>query len=159
MSRDYGRSLKGERVYQAKRKRPKQNEKYTWVSALCTTGLFAHCELQGSMTGDAFLFYVTDILIPELKQHQVVIMDNLSCHKTPAILDAFHKAGRALVFLPPYSPDLSPIEECWSKFKASLKKWAARTQDDLITATQLALDSISQTDIIGWFRHFQTNIQ
>ena len=159
LARNYGRSTRGKRVYEAKRNRPKQSEKYTWISALSTESLFAHFELNGSMTGEAFLVYVQQILIPELKTNQIVVMDNLACHKMDAIAQAFNDAGQKILFLSPYSPDFSPIEECWSKFKSVLKKLAARTIPDFQQATEKALESITQSDIQGWFRHFQRNIQ
>jgi transposase len=159
MARTYGRALPEERVYEAKRTRPRQSEKYTWISALSSNKLFAHFELNGSMTGEAFLVYVQEILIPELEPNQIVLMDNLACHKMDSIAQAFKKAGQNILFLPPYSPDFSPIEECWSKFKATLKKSAARTIESFQQATDDALKSITQQDIQGWFRHFQRNIR
>lgn len=159
MSRNYARAKRAERIFEAKRQRPRITEKYTWISARSTEKLFAHFELRGSMTGDAFLFYVREILLPELKPQQVVVMDNLACHKMESVQAAFNEYGQEILFLPPYSPDFNPIEECWSKFKAILKKLAARTIESLQNATQIALESISKTDIDGWFRHFQYIIQ
>lgn len=159
MSRTHGRSLKGERVYEAKRQRPKISEKYTWISALSQDGLFAHFELNGSMTSEAFLVYVQQILLPALQPEQIVVMDNLACHKTDTVLQAFTDAGQQYIFLPPYSPEFSPIEECWSKFKAFLKKSAARTKEVLNIAVNEAIESITPEDIQGWFRHFSQNIQ
>ena len=159
MARSYGRAHSTKRVYEAKRQRPKQSEKYTWISALSTKHVFAHLEIYGSMTGNAFLYYVSEILLPELEPDQVVVMDNLSCHRTDAVQKTFQKAGIELLYLPPYSPDFNPIEECWSKFKSVLKKIAARTIESIQKATQEALKSISEQDIAGWFRHFQRNIQ
>lgn len=159
MSRTHGRALKGKRVYEAKRQRPKISEKYTWISALSKEGLFAHFELNGSMTSEAFLVYVQQILLPALQPEQIVVMDNLACHKTDAVLQAFLDAGQQYIFLPPYSPEFSPIEECWSKFKAFLKKSAARTKDALNIAVDEAIESIVPEDIQAWFRHFWANIQ
>ena len=159
MAREYGRSESGKRVYEGKRQHPQKKDKLTWVSALSNTKLFAHFEIKGSMTGAAFLTYVEEILLPELEPNQIVVMDNLACHKTEAVRNAFEKAGQRILFLPPYSPDLNPIKECWSKFKSFLKKEAARAVEALQHATQAALDSISQQDIQGWFRHFRRNIR
>ena len=159
MARAYGRSYSGERVFEAKRCRPKQREKLTWISAISTEKVFAHFEIFGSMTGCAFLYYVEHILIPELKKGQVVIMDNLSCHKMQAVKQAFEAANVDYLFLPPYSPDFNPIEECWSKFKAVLKRVSARTINALQAGVDIALNSISKQDIKGWFRHFQHTIQ
>ncbi len=158
MARNYGRSHSGERVYEAKRSRPKQSEKLTWISAISTEKVFAHFEIFGSMTGPAFLYYVKHILIPELEPEQIVVMDNLSCHKMQDVKDAFESAGVEYIFLPPYSPDFNPIEECWSKFKAILKREAARTIEALQMGVEQALESISNTDIDGWFKHFEQNI-
>ena len=159
MARNYGRAKSEQRIFEAKRNRPKQSEKYTWISALSSEKIFAHFEINGSMTGESFLCYVEEILIPELAPEQVVIMDNLACHKMEVIRQSFENAGQKYLFLPPYSPDFSPIEECWSKFKAILKKIAARTVKSMQEATEFALQSISTQDIEGWFRHFQSNIQ
>ncbi len=153
MSRDYGRSPKGQRVYEAKRMRPKAENKVTVIAALSLAGLLAPCELNGNLTGESFYAYVRDILIPELQPGQILILDNLSCHKVSGITDMLEQSGIQWRYLPPYSPDMSAIEECWSKIKAYLKGVAERTIDGLKNALLKAFDRITQSDILGWFKH------
>lgn len=153
MSRDYGRSPKGQRVHEAKRMRPKAENKLTLIAGLNLSGLLAPCELKGSLTGESFYAYVRDILIPELQPGQIVVLDNLSCHKVTGITDMLEKRGISCRYLPPYSPDFSPIEECWSKIKAYLKGCAERTIESLQKSLLKAFDRITLSDILGWFKH------
>lgn len=159
MTRSYGRALKGQRVYEAKHLRPPSGEKFTLIATLGLTGIKAPLEIQGSLNGSCFFTYVKDILLPELERGQVVVLDNLSCHKVSGIKELFEQAGVELKYLPSYSPDLSAIEEYWSKVKSYLKKVAARTVDDLREGLKIALDRISVSDIQGWFKHAGVNIQ
>lgn len=103
----------------------------TFVGALRRTGMTAPMMLDGPMNGVWFLAYVQQVLAPTLKPGDVVIMDNLAAHKSPAVRDAVEAAGARLLFLPPYSPDLNPIENAFAKLKALLRKAAARTLDQL----------------------------
>lgn len=157
-SRDYARSRRGQRVYEARRTRPKATEKFTLVAALGVSGFVAPWQLQGALTGDAFLLYVEAVLLPELKPGQILMMDNLSCHKVAGIQEACDAAGVQLLYLPPYSPDFSPIEEAWSKLKAYLKAQAARTVEALTTALVQGLETLSLQDIWGWFSHAGYNM-
>ena len=86
--------------------------------------------LDGAMHGAAFLAYVEQVLVPTLKPGDIVVMDNLPAHRSAAVRDAIRRAGAELRFLPPYSPDFNPIEMAFSKFKADLKRRAARTVTD-----------------------------
>ena len=107
------------------------------------------------MNGDAFLAYVEQILVPTLKPGDIVVMDNLSSHKLPAIREAIEAAGARLLYLPPYSPDLNPIENMWSKIKQALRSRSPRTQTELLSAAALAFDTISSADGLGFFLHAQ----
>jgi transposase len=123
----------------------------TFVGALRLSGMTAPMTLDGAMHGAAFLAYVEQVLAPTLKPGDIVIMDNLPAHKPVGVRQAIEAAGAELHFLPPYSPDLNPIEPAFSKFKALLKKAAARTLPDLWTAIATAIDAITATDCANFF--------
>ena len=112
----------------------------TFVGALRLEGMTAPMVLDGAMHGAAFLAYVEQVLVPTLTHGDIVIMDNLSVHKSAAVRQAIEAAGAELRFLPPYSPDFNPIEMAFSKLKAFLKKTAARTVDDLWEAIAIGID-------------------
>ena len=103
----------------------------TFTAGLSLNGLVAPMLLDGPMNGDAFLAYIRQVLVPELKNGMVVIMDNLRAHKVRDIRQAIEEAGARLLYLPPYSPDFNPIEMAFSKLKAALRKAAARTIPEL----------------------------
>lgn len=107
--------------------------------------------LDGAMHGGAFLAYVEQVLGPTLKPGDIVIMDNLSAHKSAAVRKAIEAAGAELRFLPPYSPDLNPIEMAFSKLKAFLKKVAARTIEDLWDAIANAIDTFTTIESKNYF--------
>ena len=91
-------------------------------------------------------------LLPSLKPGDIVILDNLSAHKGKAIQELIESVGAELWFLPPYSPDLNPIEKMWSKIKAILRQIKARTETELIAAIAQALDQITSKDVLGWYQ-------
>jgi len=107
--------------------------------------------LDGAMHGAAFLAYVEQVLVPTLTPGDIVIMDNLSVHKSAAVRQAITAAGAELRFLPPYSPDFNPIEMAFSKLKAFLKKTAARTVDDLWEAIAKGIDTFTPTECQNYF--------
>lgn len=123
----------------------------TFVAGLRNTGMMAPMVLDGPINRDAFTAYVTQVLVPELSPGDIVIMDNLSSHKGPAIREAIEAAGADLLFLPPYSPDFNPIEMAFSKLKALLKKAAARTLDALWDAIAEALPRLTSQDCANFF--------
>ena len=108
---------------------------------------------EGALNGDLFKAYVERMLAPSLKPGDIVIMDNLSSHKVKGIAGAIEAVGASVMYLPPYSPDLNPIELLWSKVKAILRKLKIRTKDLMDHAISQALDAISLDDIAAWFRH------
>jgi len=131
MARLRGRSLRGERCRAAV---PHGHWKTTTFTAgLRLNGLAAPMLLDGPMNGTAFLAYTEQVLAPELRPGDIVVMDNLPSHKISGVREAIEKVGAQLMFLPPYSPDFNPIEMAFSKLKALLRKAAARTVDDLWT--------------------------
>jgi transposase len=103
----------------------------TFIAGLRSSGLVAPLVLDGPMTGRAFLAYVEQVLAPALSPGDVVVLDNLAAHKVAGIEQAIRAAGASLMYLPPYSPDLNPIEQAFAKLKALLRKAAARTRDAL----------------------------
>lgn len=105
------------------------------------------------MDGAAFEVYVAQVLVPTLNPGDVVFMDNLSFHKAPHIRTLIESVGALLEFLPPYSPDLNPIELCWAKIKTALRAAKARTFEALLEALDEAFGSITKTDAKAWFAH------
>ena len=123
----------------------------TFTAGLRLSGLTAPMLLDGPMNGEAFLAYVEQALAPTLAQGDIVVMDNLSAHKPDGIRQAIERAGAALLFLPPYSPDFNPIEQAFAKLKALLRKAAARTLDDLSTAVAGLLDEFKPDECANYF--------
>ena len=125
----------------------------TVLGALSLEGMVEAMTIEGSTDGQVFSTFIEDVLVPALRPGQIVIMDNLSSHKVDGIQDAIEAVGARLEYLPPYSPDFSPIEKCWSKFKAILRAKAARTCEHLDQAITEAFDMITPQDARGWFAH------
>ena len=149
MARLYGRALKGERCCASV---PFGHWKTTTFTAgLRLSGLAAPCVLDGPMDGDAFLAYVRQVLAPELRPGAIVIMDNLPAHKIKGVREAIESVGAHLVYLPPYSPDLNPIENAFSKVKALLRKAAARTLEELWAAIAEALTDFTPQECANYF--------
>lgn len=123
----------------------------TMIGAVRLGGVDAAMVIEASTTAMVFETYVEQVLLPTLRPGDVVVMDNLSAHKGVAVLEAIESAGATLMFLPPYSPDLNPIESMWSKVKQFLRRAAARTFDTLVTAIGDALRSVTRDDCQGFF--------
>ena len=115
----------------------------TFVAGLRLSGIGAPMLIDGPMNGEAFLAYVRRVLAPTLRPGDVVVMDNLGCHKSPKVREAIEAAGAELRFLPPYSPDFNPIEFAFSKLKTLLRAAAARTREALWTTVGLMLDAVT----------------
>ncbi len=109
--------------------------------------------LEGATTREVFEAYLERLLVPALRPGQVVVMDNLSSHKGSRVRQLIEGRGCELMYLPPYSPDLNPIEEAFSKLKALLRSSAARTREALIEAMGAALNAITAQDVRGFFSH------
>ena len=149
MARLYGRSKRGTRC---RAPIPHGHWKTTTFTAgLRLSGLTAPMVLDGPMNGAAFLAYVEQVLAPTLSPGDIVIMDNLPAHKPLAIKRAIEKARAELRFLPPYSPDFNPIELAFAKFKAILRKAAARTIDDLWRVIAEALPNFTPAECANYF--------
>ena len=123
----------------------------TFVVGLRTTGLIAPTVVDGPMTGDVFVAYVQQQLVPTLKPGDVVVMDNLSSHKRAAVQTAIESAGAELRFLPPYSPDLNPIEQVFAKLKTLLRKAAERTVEATWRRIGQLLDHFSAEECANYF--------
>ena len=151
MTRRRGRAPAGQRVRASV---PYGHWKTTTVIAgLRTDGLVAPCLLDGPVNRDAFEAYVEQVLVPALRPGDLVVMDNLSSHKGPAVRKLIEAAGAELLYLPPYSPDLNPIENAFAKLKALLRKAAERTIDGLWSTTGKLLDSFTSAECRNYFAH------
>ena len=151
MTRLYGRAPRGHRVRGAA---PFGHWKtMTFVAALRLDGVTAPWLLDGAMDGDAFRTYIEHVLVPTLEPGDIVVMDNLPAHKVAAVRDALGRAGAQVFYLPPYSPDMNPIEQAFSKVKGLLRRAESRTREALIGAMGRALDAVSARDARGFFGH------
>jgi transposase len=129
MTRSHGRCARGERLRMGF---PHGHRKTTTlVAGLRLTGMVAPMVLEGPINGEWFKAYVTQVLAPGLRRGDIVIMDNLSSHKQAEVRELIEAAGATLLFLPPYSPDLNPIEKAFARLKAMLRKAAERTVSGL----------------------------
>jgi transposase len=156
MTRLYGRAENGDRVNDSA---PAGHwNTTTLIAAVGKDGPIAPFLIEGAIDGDVFLAYVEKFLAPALRPGDILVMDNLSTHKSAAALRLIEKRGASVLFLPPYSPDYNPIEKMWSKIKALLRKAAARTAEDLTNAVKAALNAVTADDIRGWFRSCGYNI-
>jgi transposase len=147
----YARAPKGERARGSVPRNRRKNT--TLIAALSLKGMGAALVLEGSANTTAFELYVEQVLTPSLHAGQIVVMDNLRAHKSARVRTAIEAKGCQLLFLPSYSPDLSPIEEAFSKLKTALRRAGARTREALEEAIAQALLSITAQDAQGWFQH------
>ena len=151
MTPRYGRAPRGQRVVGTAPRN--QGNNTTLVAALTLDGITAAMTLEGAMDRPAFDAFVAQVLVPTLRPGQVVIWDNLSVHKSLAAPHWIADAGCHLLWLPPYSPDFSPIEPAFSKLKTALRQTGARTREALDEAITAALATITDADALGWFAH------
>ncbi|GJD94418.1 IS630 family transposase ISMex41 [Methylobacterium iners] len=149
MARTRGRSPRGERL-----RSPVPHGHWkttTLVAGLRLSGIAAPFVLDGPINRDAFQAYVDRVLVPELVPGDIVVMDNLSSHKGPAVRAAIEAAGARLLFLPPYSPDFNPVEMAFSKLKAGLRKAAARTVEGLWAAIGRLIETVTPAECANFF--------
>lgn len=151
MTRRYGWAPCGQRVHDTVPKNIGRN--LTILGALSYHGLEAVMTVDGATDALVFQAYVERVLAPTLRRGEVVVMDNLSAHKMPAIEAAIAAVGAKLIYLPPYSPDWSPIEPGWSKLKTLLRGKKARTRAALDQALSQVIDTMNSKDAKGWFSH------
>lgn len=157
MTRQWGRAPKGQRIAEAT---PQGKWKVlTTLGAMSLRGMEAVMTIESATDAEVFLSYVEEVLCPRLQAGDVVLMDNLSAHKVAGIRELIEARSAQLMYLPPYSPDLNPIEKAWSKFKQFLRSAKARTSDALDQAITAALKTISSDNAAAWFRHCGYGIQ
>lgn len=147
----YGWSRRGKRFYFEVPRNWGAN--VTLVSSMSLEGMGPSLAVEGSTTKVVFEAYVERVLAPTLKPGQIVVMDNLSSHKGSRIRELIEGRGCELLYLPPYSPDLDPIEEAFAKLKTLLRRAGARTRETLIEAMGRALDAVTASDARGFFKH------
>ncbi len=151
MTRLRARSPRGERAYG---RVPRNRGRNTTLLASMGAGGMGPClAVEGATTKVVFEAYVERVLLPSLSPGHVVVLDNLGAHKGERVRELVEGRGCSLLFLPPYSPDFSPIEEAFSKVKALLRRAAARTRSALVEAIGRALDAVTARDARGWFAH------
>ncbi len=147
----YAYSPKGERVHIRVPRNRGPNT--TLLSSMTPEGIGPSLAVEGATTARVFEAYVEGVLAPSLERGQIVIMDNLSAHKTDRVSELVEWRGCELLHLPPYSPDLNPIEEAFSKIKGLLRKVEARSREALVEAMGVALSAVSGQDARGFFEH------
>ncbi len=151
MTRYYARAPYGERAYDdvPKNRWPNINI----IGAIGIDGIIASKKVQGSVTGKVFKAFLEEELNPVLKGGHIVLMDNLPAHIVKRVSGLIESRGAKLIYLPPYSPEFNPIEHCWSKVKAYLRKVKPRSVQQLNDAIEEALKIITANDAKGWFKH------
>ena len=151
MTRRYGRAPHGERVREGA---PAGHWRtLTLLGAVTLEGVLASMSIESATDSDVFLAYLEQVLCPRLRAGQIVVMDNLSAHKHPRVRPLIEATGAQLLYLPPYSPDFNPIEQCWAKVKEALRAAKARWLDALDQAVSAALAAITRENVVAWFRH------
>jgi transposase len=151
MTRLYGRRADGRRIHEAT---PGGHWKIlTILGAMRLTGITASMTIEEPTDADIFLAYVEQVLCPTLGIGDVVVMDNLSSHKVRGVAELIAARGAEVLYLPPYSPDLNPIEKAWSKIKQHLRSARSRTKENLDDAITEAISMITPENAKAWFRH------
>ena len=150
MTRLYARSTGGGRIHEAT---PDGRWKIlTILGAISTRGMIATMTIEAATDREIFLAYLDEVLCPKLRPGDVVVMDNLSSHKVNGVRERIEAAGAQLLYLPPYSPDLNPIEKAWAKLKQLLRAAKARTKEALDQAIAQVLPLLTAEDAKAWFR-------
>jgi transposase len=151
MTRLYGRTVRGRRLVDAV---PHGHWKTTtFIAALRSTGMTAPMVIDGAINGDLFCAYVNQVLVPELRPGDIVVLDNLSSHKRSEARQAIEAVGARVAFLPPYSPDFNPIENAFAKLKRLARSAGKRTIDELWSFLGQAIDAFAPAECFNYFRH------
>ncbi len=150
MIRMYARAFGGERARGAK---PQKTKNVSIIGAISLEGMIASCNISGGVKKITFEAFICTKLLPALKAGNYAIMDNAKAHTSARIEEEIKAVGATLVFLPPYSPDLSPIENYWSKLKTILRSIGPRTYKELDEAIKVAYSQISLENIRNWYAH------
>jgi transposase len=147
----YGRGYGGERVIESV---PfNRGNRLTMIGAISFEKVEAAQYGEWAANGEIFLNFITRCLCPVLRSRHVVVMDNVAFHQVRGIKEAIESTGARLVYLPPYSPDLNPIEQMWGKIKNCLRKESARTLNKFAAAIKIAFTSIRSIDLTNWYKH------
>jgi transposase len=151
MTREYARAPRGERAngYVPRNR----GEVTTMIGALDVNGVRAMMTVEGATDAEVFETFLERVLLRKLKPGDIVVLDNVGAHKTADVRRLIRGIGARVLYLPPYSPDLNPIELCWSKLKALLREFGARTRHALDDAIRRAMDLIDGADATAWFAH------
>jgi transposase len=150
MTRLYARAPGGARVHECA---PEGDWKIlTILGSMSTRGIIAAMTVEAATDREIFLTYLDEVLCPQLQPGDVVVMDNLSWHKVDGVRQRIQARQAELLYLPPYSPDLNPIEKAWSKLKQMLRQAKARTAEALDQAIAAAIPEISPANVQAWFR-------
>jgi len=157
MTRLYGRAHGEERVIDYVP--DVRFDRVSLLSSIRLDGTLVPLTYSGTLDGKLFVAYVTQFLAPALNEGDIVIMDNASPHKVKGVVEAIEATGAFVIYQPTYIPDFNPAENMWSKIKAALRKAKARTADALFEALKDALDSVSISDIRGWFVNAGYSVQ
>lgn len=157
MTRQRGRAPRGERLVD---KSPHGHwQTTTLIAALGLQGVRCSAVVDGAVNSEVFQAFVQHVLVPTLRPGDIVVLDNLSSHKSVRVRRMIEAAGATLEYLPPYSPDLNPIEMVFSKVKQMLRSLACRTRDGLWRSMQAVLDTVSSADATNCFRHCGYSLQ
>lgn len=125
----------------------------TMIGAIALDGFRGFMTINAGTSADVFLAYVQQVLSPQLRRGDIVVMDNLAAHKNAAVIDALHAVGAEPLFLPPYSPDLNPIEKTWAKLKDFVRRLPTLSRSAFDHAIAAAIEAVSLDDIRGWTQH------
>ena len=156
MTRDYARAFGGSRAKHPKPHNIKQN--YSIIAVISILQIIAINYIENAVNADIFKVFIKKSLVPKLKKGCYVVLDNVNFHKDTEIRQMIEATGASLVFLPPYSPDLSPIEKMWSKIKIILKKYKPRTPEEFHNALSNATCEITDDDLENWYEECGYNI-
>lgn len=148
----YAYALKGRRAYDVKVPR-NRGANTTLLASMSLKGMGPCVAVEGPTTATVFEAYIEKALVPSLRCGQIVVVDNLSAHKSERVRALLEERGSQLLYLPPYSPDLNPIEQAFSKIKGALRKAGARTREGLIEALGAAISAVTAGDAQGFFKH------
>ena len=149
MTRTYGRAARGVRVEEGVPKN--YGENISLMGVLSPTGLEAVMTVNGAVDTEVLKVYVTEVLADRLREGDVIVMDNLKVHYSEAVVSAIVACGAKVIYLPPYSPDMNPIEKCWSKIKTALRAAKARTREAVEAALKEAMETVTEEDARAWF--------
>lgn len=150
MTRRYGRSPRGRRVRFFRPARRGSN--YSVVGAIRSSRVIGTATYKGAVNAPRFIDFMIRVVVPDLRRGDVVVMDNVQFHKHPAVKALIESKGATLLFLPPYSPELNPIESFWSKFKSLLRGLAARAENALLEGIKTVISKFRPSNLRGWFK-------